>query len=266
MRLGRSAGFTLAELLVAVTLMAVVLAGLFALQDTLLRDQGRVLRDIAVHNQADFIRRMVLRDIEEATVVQSPAPGGSSTDLIGWKNLDAFNVRCDCAGSTCLPNGSCTNACAGAPPAQAQNWTSLVDLPKDAAGLPDAGGIIAADGVRLYGNDVTWFRWCLGASNRLFYYRGLVRTAATATMCPLTGACDGSCGAIAAPNCVAEEVAGTPIGAAGGFADGNAFRRAGRLDWVEVNIAIATSTTMGGLLQSTSAQVMLSGQMLRGVR
>lgn len=259
-------GFTMAELLVAVTLMAVVLAGLFALQDTLLRDQGKVLRDIAVRNQADFIRRMMLRDIEESTVIQSPAAGGSSTNLIGFKNLDPYNINCGCSGA-CLPNAVCAAACAGAAINQRQNWTSLVDLPKDVAGFPDPGGSGAADGARLYGNDTTWFRYCLTTDNRLMYFRGVLRAGVNDIACPVTGACnDAGCGGINSPNCVAEEIAGTPVRVNGGFTGGNVFRRIARQDWIEANIEIATTTTMGGLAQSTSVQVLLSGQMLRGVR
>lgn len=260
----RPQGFTLAELLVAVTLMAVVLAGLFALQDTLLRDQGKVLREIAVRNQADFIRRQVLRDIEQASVIQSPAVNSTSKDLIGFKNLDPFNVRCDCAGGVCLPDCLATT-CPGTGVGQpGSRWISFTDLPKDAAGLPDPNGGTAADGLRQWGNDTTWFRYCLTTDNRLMYLRGRM-LATNSVTCPITGTC--GCGAVASPNCVEEEVAGGPVGVFGGFGTaGDLFSRGDRQDAIDVDIQLATTTWVAGLSQGTSVQVVLRGQLLRGIR
>jgi len=88
-------GFSLIEMLLVVVLMATILAGLAAVQGTLVQQKGRVIQDILVQSQADAIRKKILMELSEATLVTSPAvPAGSpptktsGSELQGFKNVD----------------------------------------------------------------------------------------------------------------------------------------------------------------------------------
>lgn len=248
-RVGR-AGFTLAELLVAVTLMAVVLAGIFSIQDTLLRDQGRVLREVTVRNQADFARRLILRDVGEATVLMWPPVDPTTAvadELIGMKNLDPVTVGG--AGACAGAGGWLTNA------------VSLVDLPKNAVGFPDPTGATAPNNNRRGADDSMWFRYCRGTGT-LWRSHGV-----GCPPDPGAVACGAGC-----PSDACEAVAGAPVASvSSGFRDAagipGAFRRGARQDWVEANFSISSSLSTAGhdnaMIKSTTAQVMLSAKALR---
>ena len=88
-------GFSLIEMLLVVVLMAVILAGLAGVQGTLLQQKGRVIQDILVQSQADAIRKKILMELSEATLVTLPAPPAGAPpaptqglELQGFKNVD----------------------------------------------------------------------------------------------------------------------------------------------------------------------------------
>lgn len=176
------AGFTMIELIVVVMLMAIIMMGLFSLQDALLQQRGRILRNIAVRNQNDLARRVMLRELASATVVLEPRVGMASDEIIGWKNLDPSTIVC------C---GTTTHACLSCKPFSTNVRTDL--------GVRTAcGPTVAAphgcgsDGVETPrplsttgGGDesqIQWFRFCLDTTltddanppetPRLIYYRG----------------------------------------------------------------------------------------------
>ena len=195
-------GFTLAEMLVVTMLMAVILAGMFALQDGLLQQRGRVLRNIMVRNQCDYARRIIVRELAAASFIEWPLPGNvpagvasnSGNELVGWKNLDASNMYCDNATGCwpCAPSSACmlffgsdATACPpGVTPATcplaisgsgASIWNSMVDDNKN--------------GKTAWADDAEWFRFCY-AGGKLYYYHDMAGNAGSGLInLPVTAAC-----------------------------------------------------------------------------
>jgi prepilin-type N-terminal cleavage/methylation domain-containing protein len=83
------AGFTLTELLIAVVLFAVMVAGLSGIYGMVLRDQYRKFADLMVANGATLVRRAFDSSMGCATFIQDPASGASTDYLTAWTNLDA---------------------------------------------------------------------------------------------------------------------------------------------------------------------------------
>ena len=133
-------GFSLPELLIVTMLMGIVMAGLLTLQDAMLRDKAKILRDIVIRNQADYARRTVIRELSQATWLRSPDIGTYSNELVGFQNLDHTNLRYCTSASACsvLPLNS------------AVNWN-------DMQGNGNALG-------------VTWFRFCYDPTTKQMYY------------------------------------------------------------------------------------------------
>lgn len=166
-----NSGFSLVELILAVFLSAMIVAGLSSFQGGIGRDKGRIVQEISVQTQADYARKVILRELAEATVVQSP-PYNSTQDvscneLIGWKNLrvayvtptSASTIVCgNACGSTCEPKKLPPDGSAMAKVWIEQNWVSIIDKNKD--------------GTIIKGNDVSYFRICLTNDKQLYYYWG----------------------------------------------------------------------------------------------
>lgn len=165
-------GFSLVELILAVFLVAMIMAGLASFQGGISRDKGRLVQDITVQNQADFARKAILRELNGATLLQWPPPpgvtGSNCTELVGWRNLK----KADAGTNSIIQCGSdCTTVCrpmcyggGGLSPCipANQNWMSLID------GLNPAGTVNKYN----FGDDVYYFRFCLTAAKQLYYYHG----------------------------------------------------------------------------------------------
>lgn len=152
-----SPGFTLAELLVALALMGVVLMGLTTFQHALLRDKGKMMGEITARNEADFARRMVIRDVSEATTIAFPPTATAANELVGLKNVRSDNLSFQASATP----ARWTAACAGALGSDDQACiNSLVDT--------NGNGI-------MHGEDSEFFRYCLKEdperdTAQLFYY------------------------------------------------------------------------------------------------
>jgi prepilin-type N-terminal cleavage/methylation domain-containing protein len=156
-----SRGFSLVELILAVFLVAMIMAGLSSFQGGIGRDKGRIVQDNAVQTQADYARKIITRALAEATLLQSPGPFGcTSNELVGWTNLrksfidvDKYvPIMIDCGGACDVPCSPNT------PLNKSQSWYSLVDLD--------------GDGRYHTGDDVSYFRICLSNEKQLHYYWG----------------------------------------------------------------------------------------------
>ena len=80
-------GFTLAELMVASLLFAMVIAGLATIYATLFKQTGRVMSENMLKNQATVAMRAIKQEIGQATMLTVPALGSSSNHLAGCRNL-----------------------------------------------------------------------------------------------------------------------------------------------------------------------------------
>lgn len=160
------------ELMVVVMLMAVIMLGLFSLQDALLQQRGRILRNVAVRNQNDLARRTMLRELASATVVLEPQTGMASDNIVGWKNLDPSTIIC-CGATTyscisCVP--SATNLRTNAPNPATCTCGNLGTEPARALSTTGAGDEAL----------IQWFRFCFddtvaddaNRTPRIVYYSG----------------------------------------------------------------------------------------------
>lgn len=88
-RRGRRPGFTLAELLVAVTLFGIMMAGMAGFYAMVFRSQTRRFTDVALQNGGTLVRRAFDSAVGAATYVQDPSTGCIAGYLTAWTNLDA---------------------------------------------------------------------------------------------------------------------------------------------------------------------------------
>ncbi len=154
-----SRGFSLVELILAVFLVAMIMAGLSSFQGGIGRDKGRIVQDNAVQNQADYARKVITRALAEATLIQSPGPFGCASDeLVGWKNLRKSYADYSLDPVVIDCGKACDAPCQPSKLPYSQNWYSLVDLD--------------GDGKYHTGDDVSYFRVCLSNEKQLHYYWG----------------------------------------------------------------------------------------------
>lgn len=145
-----SAGFSLVEMLIVVFLMTIVMSGMAIMQEAMLRDKGKILKDLVVHEQSDFARRRMIQVASDATQLMSPNTGAWSNELIGWTNLDTFLFLSPCLVTGCSPTTS------------NQNWKGLQEGPNNT-----------------WGCSVRWFRFCYNdVTKQLFYYSAPMNTGA----------------------------------------------------------------------------------------
>lgn len=92
-------GFSLVELLLVVALAAVMIAGLASLQGAIVRQNGALVQEILVRDQADYARRIIQRTLAEATVLKTPmliaAAKSTSDEVAGWTNLSPLARSCN---------------------------------------------------------------------------------------------------------------------------------------------------------------------------
>lgn len=202
---GQDEGFSMVELMVVVLLMSIVMMGLFSLQDALLQQRGRILRNIMVRNQNDYARRVVMRELASTTLIQEPAVGATSNNLVGWKGLDPTNMYC-CNGTCRFCNPAQTNLKIGDPNScLCSSVAGISALP-----LP-------------LGATIEWFRLCLDSTGqRLAYHRG----AGFLLPNPMP-----ACGTNAT------EILAGFSGATVGQAPGMVFSRT-RSNWIDVNFGV----------------------------
>ncbi|MBI5200693.1 MAG: prepilin-type N-terminal cleavage/methylation domain-containing protein [Elusimicrobia bacterium] len=226
-----SDGFSMIELMVVVLLMAVVLMGLFSLQDALLQQRGRILRNIMVRNQNDYARRIVMRELSSATLIQEPAVGATGNNLVGWKNLDTTNIFC------------CNGTCRYCEPTN----TNLKINDAANCGCSSIAGITPQP--LSTSRPIEWFRFCLDqTNNRLVYYTGTIPLNSL-----LPAAATAACGTSAT-----EIIAGFGSGTRTPQvlqSPGAIFSR-GRANWVDVNFSVNVEGAVPstGLLETAKAE------------
>jgi prepilin-type N-terminal cleavage/methylation domain-containing protein len=83
----RQAGFTLVELLVAVAIFAMVVAGLSVIYSTAFMQGTGLLTDTRMKGSSAVAMRAIQNELAQATRLQLPAPGTSDNHLRGWTNM-----------------------------------------------------------------------------------------------------------------------------------------------------------------------------------
>jgi prepilin-type N-terminal cleavage/methylation domain-containing protein len=81
------AGFTLVELLVAVTIFASVMAGLSVIYSTIFKQGTGILSETRMRNMATLSMRAIQQELAQATTVQLPGPNRYGKELRGWTNV-----------------------------------------------------------------------------------------------------------------------------------------------------------------------------------
>lgn len=88
-RRGRNGGFTLVEILVAVFIFSMVMAGLSAIYSTAYRQGYRTLRDMHLKTGGARALREIQAELQTATLIEQPANGAAGSILSGFKNYMA---------------------------------------------------------------------------------------------------------------------------------------------------------------------------------
>jgi prepilin-type N-terminal cleavage/methylation domain-containing protein len=86
------AGFSLTELVIAIGLFSVIMAGIGSFMGNVVRGQARLMTDNILDNAATVGRRSVLVALQSATCVLQPAAGGVSTELTALSNAQDDGV------------------------------------------------------------------------------------------------------------------------------------------------------------------------------
>lgn len=116
-RINAEQGFTLVELLLAVVIFSMVMAGLAVIHSSAFKQGGRMVYDARIKHMATISHRALQMEITEATRLDIPGPGASGRHVRGFKNIavDGFQPINGIAGDTrwfhfCVSNniaGSC---------------------------------------------------------------------------------------------------------------------------------------------------------------
>jgi len=83
----RQAGFTLVELLVAVGIFAMVMAGLSVIYSTIFKQGAGILSETRMRNMSTLSLRAIQQELAQATTIQLPLPNRSGKELRGWTNV-----------------------------------------------------------------------------------------------------------------------------------------------------------------------------------
>ncbi|MFH2204499.1 MAG: prepilin-type N-terminal cleavage/methylation domain-containing protein [Elusimicrobiota bacterium] len=82
----RRRGFTLIELMIAIFIFAMVIAGLSVIYSTAYRQGYRILRETRLRNMGLVAMRWIDKDLHAATRLDTPVLGGRNDVLSGFKN------------------------------------------------------------------------------------------------------------------------------------------------------------------------------------
>lgn len=85
------AGFTLAELLMAMALFGLMMAAMAGIQAMASRTQAQQVSDTLVEGAATLAREAVGRALAGASCVSTPSAGAASDKLTAWENVDPEN-------------------------------------------------------------------------------------------------------------------------------------------------------------------------------